>query len=220
MIKNILFDLDGTLANTALDLANALNAVRLSYELPELPINVIRPTVSLGANAMIKLGFGFEEGHPEFEKIHRKFLHHYSKNIAQETHLYEGMEEVLKRFERTNKTWGIVTNKSSWLTIPLLKALSLDKRAACIVCGDTVEHNKPHPAPIIHACKLIKSDPKSTIFIGDAKRDIEAGRKAGTKTVVALYGYIDENDNPKDWGADGMISSPYEIHAILDDVCK
>jgi phosphoglycolate phosphatase len=220
MIKNILFDLDGTLANTALDLANALNAVRLSCELPELPIDIIRPTVSLGANAMIKLGFGFEEGHPEFEEIRRKFLHLYSKNIAQETHLYEGIEEVLKKIERTKKTWGIVTNKSSWLTIPLLKALSLDKRAACIVCGDTVKHNKPHPAPIIHACKLIKSDPASTIFIGDAERDIEAGRKAGTKTVVALYGYIDENDNPKDWGADGMISSPHEIHAILDDVSK
>jgi phosphoglycolate phosphatase len=88
------------------------------------------------------------------------------------------------------------------------------------VCGDTVEHNKPHPAPIIHACKLIKSDPASTVYIGDAKRDIEAGRRAGTKTVVALYGYIDENDDPKDWGADGVISSPHEIHDILDDVCK
>ena len=103
MIKNILFDLDGTLANTALDLANALNAVRLSCELPELPIDIIRPTVSLGANAMIKLGFGFEEGHPELEEIRRKFLHLYSKNIAQETHLYEGMEEVLKKFECTKK---------------------------------------------------------------------------------------------------------------------
>jgi phosphoglycolate phosphatase len=220
MINNVLFDLDGTLADTALDLANALNAIRLSRKLPELSIDIIRPTVSLGANVMIKLGFGLEEGHPDFEKIRKKFLNLYSENIAQETHLYEGMEEVLETLESDKKTWGIVTNKSSWLTIPLLKALSLDKRAACIVCGDTIGYTKPHPAPVAHACKLIQSDPASTIFIGDAKRDIEAGLKAGTKTLVALYGYIDENDDPKSWGADGMISSPHEIHNILDELCK
>ena len=220
MIKNILFDLDGTLADTALDLTNALNSVRLSYELTELPTEIIRPTVSLGAAAMIKVAFNIEKEDPEFDEIHKKFLKCYSENIAEETKLFEGMEKVLERLENTKKTWGIVTNKSSWLTIPLLKALSLDKRPACIICGDTVGYTKPHPAPVIHACKKMKCDPTSTLFVGDAKRDIEAGIKAGTKTAVALYGYINESENPEDWGADRMIKSPYEIDTILDELSQ
>ena len=220
MIESILFDLDGTLADTAPDLAGALNAVRLSRNLPELPNKVIRPAVSLGAGAMIKVGFDIEEGHSDFEEIRENFLRIYSENIANKTKLFDGIEVVLSELENTKKTWGIVTNKSSALTIPLLKALSLDKRAACIVCGDTLEHTKPHPAPIIHACQQIQSDPALTVFVGDAKRDIEAGNKAGTKTVVALYGYINENDDPKKWGADGTITSPHEIHEILEELSK
>ena len=218
MIRNILFDLDGTLADTALDLTNAINKVRISFKLPELPIEIIRPTVSQGAKVMIKTGFGIEEEDPEFDKIRKEFLKIYSENIAEETKLFEGMEEVLEKIENTKKTWGIVTNKSSWLTIPLLKALSLDKRAACVVCGDTIGYTKPHPEPVIHACQKMKCEPTSTLFVGDAKRDIEAGIKAGTKTAVALYGYINESENPETWGADRMIESPYEIHAILDEL--
>ena len=169
---------------------------------------------------MIKVGFDIEEGHSDFEEIRENFLRIYSENIANKTKLFDGIEEVLSELENTKKTWGIVTNKSSALTIPLLKALSLDKRAACIVCGDTLEHTKPHPAPIIHACQQIQSDPALTVFVGDAKRDIEAGNKAGTKTVVALYGYINENDDPKKWGADGIITSPHEIHEILEELSK
>ena len=218
MIKNILFDLDGTLVDTALDLTNALNAVRLSYKLPELPIDTIRPTVSLGASMMIKVGFDVEVGDPEFDEIRKKFLKIYSENIAEETKLFEGMDAVLEKLDNNKKVWGIVTNKSSWLTIPLLKALSLDKRAECIVCGDTTEYTKPHPEPVIYACKQMHCDPASTIFIGDAERDIKAGVEAGTKTAVALYGYIDKNDNPKNWGADKMIKTPHEIHEILEEL--
>ena len=218
MIKNILFDLDGTLVDTALDLANALNAVRLSYKLPKLPIDTIRPTVSQGASVMIKVGFDVEVGDPKFDEIHKKFLEIYSENIAEETKLFEGMDAVLEKFDNNKKAWGIVTNKSSWLTIPLLKSLSLDKRAKCIVCGDTTEYAKPHPAPIIHACKQLHCDPSSTIFIGDAERDIKAGVEAGTKTAVALYGYIDKNDKPENWGALKMIRTPHEIHEILEEL--
>jgi phosphoglycolate phosphatase len=220
MIKSILFDLDGTLADTAPDLSNALNAVRLSYKLPKLPIETIRPTVSQGAGVMIKVVFGIDEDDPEFDVIREKFLNIYSDNIAEETNLFKGIEGVLKKLEDDKKIWGIVTNKSSWLTIPLLKALSLDKRSACIVCGDTTGYTKPHPAPIIHACKQLKCDPVSTLFIGDAERDIKAGIEAGTKTAVALYGYINETDNPENWGADRMIKSPDEIHKILDELSK
>ena len=220
MIKSILFDLDGTLADTAPDLSNAINTVRLSYKLPELPIDIIRPTVSQGASAMIKVGFGIDESNPEFDVIREKFLKIYSNNLSEETTLFRGMDGVLKKLEDDKKDWGIVTNKSSWLTIPLLKALSLDKRSACIVCGDTTEYTKPHPAPVIHACKELKCDPVSTLFIGDAERDIKAGIEAGTKTAVALYGYINETDNPENWGADVMIKSPDEIHKILNELSK
>jgi phosphoglycolate phosphatase len=219
MIEHILFDLDGTLADTADDLANALNAIRLKHDLAILPKEIIRPTVSLGGNAMIKLAFDLEEGDAGFDTIREEFLNNYRANIARETQLFEGMEKLLVSFENTNKPWGIVTNKPSWLTDPLLAAMSLDKRAACVVSGDTLEHRKPHPAPILHACKLMQSDPATTIYIGDAQRDIEAGRRAGTKTLVALYGYIDKDDDPASWCADGMVSSPHEISNKLSELC-
>ena len=209
MIEHILFDLDGTLADTANDLANALNAIRLQHGLTALPKEVIRPTVSLGGNAMIKLAFDLEEGDTGFEIIRDEFLNYYRANIAQETRLFDGMEKLLISLESENKPWGIVTNKSSWLTEPLLKALSLDERAACVISGDTLEEKKPHPAPIM------QSDPATTIYIGDAQRDIEAGRRAGTKTLIALYGYIDDDDDPADWGADDMVNNASEIYEKL-----
>jgi len=220
MIDCVLFDLDGTLADTADDLANALNAIRLKHNLTVLCREIIRPTVSLGGNAMIKLAFGLEEGDTDFEKIRDEFLNYYRANIAQETRLFDGMEELLLTLENENKPWGIVTNKPSWLTDPLVEAMSLDERAACVISGDTLEQRKPHPAPILHACKLMQSNPATTIYIGDAQRDIEAGRRAGTKTLVALYGYIDNDDDPTTWCADGMVSSPDEIHKKLSELCN
>jgi N-acetyl-D-muramate 6-phosphate phosphatase len=218
MIDNVLFDLDGTLADTAPDLANALNAIRLKHDLDKLPLELISPTVSLGGNAMIKLAFDLEEGEPGFDEIREQFLNHYLENIAAETRLFDGMEKVLDSLENNNKTWGIVTNKSAWLTMPLLEALSLDTRAACVISGDTLEQRKPHPAPILHACELIQSEPASTIYIGDAQRDIEAGRRAGTKTLIALYGYIDKDEDPNSWDADAMVSSPHEINDKLSEL--
>jgi N-acetyl-D-muramate 6-phosphate phosphatase len=215
MIDNVLFDLDGTLADTAPDLANALNAIRLKHNLEKLPLEVISPTVSLGGNAMIKLAFDLEEGDSGFDEIRDQFLNYYLEHIAEETRLYEGMEDLLRSLENNNKKWGIVTNKTTWLTTPLLEALSLDKRSACVVCGDTLEKRKPHPAPVLHACELIQAKPASTIYIGDAQRDIEAGNRAGTKTMVALYGYIEADEDPKNWNADIMVSSVYEINEKL-----
>ncbi|MBL1140571.1 MAG: HAD-IA family hydrolase [Proteobacteria bacterium] len=215
MINSILFDLDGTLADTAPDLAVALNAIRLKHGMEELSLDVISPTVSLGGNAMIKLAFNLEEGDIGFEEIREQFLNYYLDHIAEETRLYNGIKDLLASLENENKTWGIVTNKSTWLTTPLLEALSLDRRAACVVCGDTLEQRKPHPAPVLHACELIKAKPESTIYIGDAQRDIEAGNRAGTKTMIALYGYIEENEDPKSWDADAMVSSVQEINDML-----
>ncbi|MCG8379267.1 MAG: HAD-IA family hydrolase [Proteobacteria bacterium] len=218
MIDTILFDLDGTLADTAADLANALNDIRLLWNKPKLGLETIRPTVSLGGNAMIKLAFDLEEGDDGFDSVRTQFLNQYLENIAKETRLFDGMEELLRLIENENKTWGIVTNKSSWLTNPLIEALGLNGRASCVVSGDTTEHRKPHPAPLLHACELVRSKPETTVYIGDAQRDIEAGRRAGTKTLIALYGYIEEDEEPENWQADGMVSSPGEIQQKISEL--
>ncbi len=218
MIDTILFDLDGTLADTAADLANALNDIRLLRDKPKLGLETIRPTVSLGGNAMIKLAFDLEEGDDGFDSVRTQFLNQYLENIAKETRLFDGMEELLRLIENENKTWGIVTNKSSWLTNPLIEALGLNGRASCVVSGDTTEHRKPHPAPLLHACELVRSKPETTVYIGDAQRDIEAGRRAGTKTLIALYGYIEEDEEPENWQADGMVSSPGEIQQKISEL--
>jgi len=220
MIEHVLFDLDGTLVDTANDLANALNAIREIHNKPKLSKEIIRPTVSLGGNAMIKLAFDLEEGDAGFEIIRDEFLNYYRNNIADESHLFDGMEALLLMLENENIPWGIVTNKSAWLTDPLVNALSLDKHAVCVVSGDTLEQRKPHPAPILHACKLMGANPSTTIYIGDAQRDIEAGRRAGTKTLVALYGYIDAQDDPVSWGADGMVATAHEINSKLREICN
>lgn len=220
MIKHVLFDLDGTLADTAPDLANALNAVRETHQLEPLSLDTIRPTVSLGGAAMIKLAFGLEEQDDEFPAIRDEFLGYYRDNIANESTLFEGIEEVLQSLEAAQINWGIVTNKTTWLTTPLLKELQLDKRTRCIVCGDTTEYRKPHPAPIIHACELLQSQPVETVYIGDAERDIQAGRQAGTHTLIAMYGYIEENADPENWQADGMVHSPREINESIDALCR
>ncbi len=211
MIDTILFDLDGTLADTAGDLANALNAIRLQYDLPQLPHHVIRPVVSHGSIAMIKLAFNLPQESVEFETIRTEFLQYYRDHIANETRLFDGMEAVLQSIEDNHQRWGIVTNKPAWLTAPLLQALSLDKRAACAVSGDTLAYRKPHPAPILHACNLIQTNLMKTVYIGDTEADIQAGKRAGTKTLAALYGYLDEADQPANWQADGMVTHAIEI---------
>ena len=214
MIRAVLFDLDGTLADTAADLARALNAIRVKYARPALPLARIRPLVSLGGAAMLKLAFAVEPGDARFAGLRAEFLNCYAANIARETRLFEGMESVLNNIEARAK-WGVVTNKPAWLTDPLLRELRLDRRAACVVSGDTLAERKPHPAPVLHACRLIDVAPAETVFIGDAERDIEAGRGAGTRTLVAAYGYLADGAAPEDWRADGIVESPLEIKARL-----
>ena len=214
MIRAVLFDLDGTLADTAADLARALNAIRVKYARPALPLARIRPLVSLGAAAMLKLAFAVEPEDADFAGLRAEFLNCYAADIVRETRLFEGMESVLNNIEARAK-WGIVTNKPAWLTDPLLRELRLDRRAACVVSGDTLAERKPHPAPVLHACRLIGVAPAETVFIGDAERDIQAGRGAGARTLVAAYGYLADGAAPEDWRADGIVQSPLEIKARL-----
>ncbi len=219
MIKHVLFDLDGTLADTAPDLAYALNAVRQAHGMAPLPLDSIRPVISLGGPAMIKLAFDLKEEDEGFATIRDEFLNIYRENIAIDSALFDGMETVLNLLDKGNISWGIVTNKMTWLTLPLLKALQLDKRTNCIVCGDTTEFRKPHPQPVTHACGLLGAEPEQTVYIGDAERDIESGRRAGTKTVVALYGYIEKDSDPEQWQASAMVHNPLEINDIIDQLC-
>lgn len=210
-MRTVLFDLDGTLADTAPDLADALNKVREQRGLSPMSYDLIRPIVSHGANALIYLGFELEPGDDGFDEIREDLLHIYRENIANKTRLFPGMETVLAEIESNGLNWGVVTNKPSWLTEPLLRELELDQRAACIVSGDTTSKRKPDPEPMLFACQLAGSNSQECLYIGDAERDIEAGRRAGMTTLAALFGYIGEQDQPGQWGADGMIEQPQEI---------
>ncbi|MDA1108015.1 MAG: phosphoglycolate phosphatase [Proteobacteria bacterium] len=210
-LRTVLFDLDGTLADTAPDLAFALNAVLQEQDRAPLPFETIRPVVSHGGTALIRLGFEIEPGTAAFESLRLRLLDIYRDHLAQHTRLFPGIEELLGAIEQRGMNWGVVTNKPAWLTDPLLEQIGLSERAACVVSGDTVAERKPHPAPMLHACQLAGSEAHQCLYIGDAARDIEAGRRAGMKTLVALFGYIGEDEQPDSWGADGMIAHPADL---------
>jgi phosphoglycolate phosphatase len=210
-IRTVLFDLDGTLADTAPDLAFALNAVLQEQGRPPLPYENIRPVVSHGGIALIKHGFGIDETASEFQPLRQRLLDIYRDNIARETRLFDGMESLLEELEQRGLNWGVVTNKPGWLTEPLLEQLGILERAAAIVSGDTLPERKPHPAPMLLACEQSGSEAAQCLYVGDAERDIEAGRNAGMATLVALFGYLGENDHPETWQADGMVKTALEI---------
>ena len=211
-----MFDLDGTLIDTAPDLADALNAVRLEQGMTPLELTKIRSVVSLGGMAMIKLAFDISSKDAEFITLRQNFLDHYYQNIHKKTRLFDGMEVVLDTLENNNVNWGIVTNKPEWLTTPLLDKMQLSHRAMCVISGDTLPYSKPNPEPLLHACKLMDCPPSHAVYIGDAKRDIEAGNNAGMPTIIACYGYIEEDAVLNEWGATSMINSPLEIISLLN----
>jgi len=206
----LLLDLDGTLLDTAPDMGGALNLLRAEHGLEPLPGEVIRPVVSHGAMRLVALGFPEATG-DEFESLRLRFLELYAANLAVGTRLFPGFEAVLDQLEARRLPWGIVTNKPGWLTDPLLAALGLDRRAACAVSGDTLAERKPHPLPLLHAARLVGVDPGRCVYVGDAERDIQAGRAAGMTTVVAAYGYISDGEDPRAWQPHGVVNSPDEL---------
>jgi phosphoglycolate phosphatase len=212
----VLFDLDGTFADTAPDLHYALDQVLIGQGMQPLPFEQVRPAVSHGSQAMLKVGFGMEPGDRGYETLLQAFLDIYLHNIANRTRLFDGMESLLDQLEQRRIGWGIVTNKPAWLTDPLMAALGLSRRAVCVVSGDTTAFSKPHPEPILHACRLAGALPAHAIYVGDAQRDIEAGNRAGAKTLVALFGYLSEADRPETWAADGSVAHPLDILQWLD----
>ncbi len=210
-ITTVLFDLDGTLLDTAPDLAAALNTVLVENGREPLPYEAIRGVVSHGGMALIKLGFRLDESSPEFEPLRQRLLAIYRDNLSSRTRPFPGMTELLEQLEQSGLNWGVVTNKPAWLTEPLLQDLGLLERAACVVSGDTLDERKPHPAPMLHACELAGSRPEHCVYIGDARRDIEAGRNANMHTLVALFGYFLDADKPHEWQADGMLETPRDL---------
>lgn len=212
----VLFDLDGTLADTAPDLAFALNQTLRHFGRPSLPYEHIRPVVSHGGIALIRLGFGLAPEDPTFEARRQYLLDIYRNNLCRETRLFPGMPEVLDTLEERGVLWGVVTNKPAWLTDPLVQALGIDKRTPAIVSGDTCKRRKPHPDPIHHACQLLGPAAGNCWYVGDAGRDMQAGQAAGCLAIGATFGYIHPDDPVADWDSDLDIDSPQGLIDLLD----
>jgi len=215
-IKTILFDLDGTLLDTAPDMTNALNLLLAEEGKAPLSHELCRDYVSHGSVAMITLGFGEAQADDkqslaEFERRRLRFLDIYEKNLCVDTTLFNGMDETLQFLEENDFHWGIVTNKPAFLTLPLLEELKLHERACSIVSGDTLAERKPDPAPLYLAANQCGTLATECIYVGDAQRDIEAGQRANMQTLLASYGYIDESQTPIEWGANGIVEYPQEI---------
>lgn len=211
----IFFDLDGTLVDTAPDLGLALNMQRERHGLPAMPQDEIRPFASHGSRGLLSVGFGLTPEHSNFAAMRAEYLELYDQVFTRSPVLFEGIAELLNAIEKKNLRWGIVTNKPRRFSEPLLKAIKLDRRSACLVCGDDAPRVKPHPDTLLLAAKRTAAIPTDCIYIGDAERDVQAGIAAGMRTVVALYGYIAKTDKPEEWGADFLIERPSEIMPII-----
>ncbi len=216
-VRGVLFDLDGTLADTAPDLGFALNQQRLARGMPELPIEAVRSQASSGARGLLKIGFGIEPGHSGYEAMRDEFLNIYEENLARSCRLFPGIAALLEQIERRRLRWGIVTNKAERFTFPLLRALTLFERAACVICGDTTPNPKPHPAPMFAAAEKLGVPARQCVYVGDDERDVQAGHAAGMPVVVARYGYLGNGTPPEQWGADGFIDTPSDLLGVLFD---
>lgn len=214
-IKAVLFDLDGTLIDTAPDMAAALNHIVTEEGLDPLPLEQIRPHVSRGGLALTQLAFNAHRQEHEIEPLRLRFLDHYLNNIAIHSSLFEGYEEVLEKLEQRNILWGVVTNKPGWLTDPLMQQLDLETRSAVTISGDTTQQRKPHPLPLTTAAQIINTACEQCIYVGDDPRDITAGNAANMTTVIAKYGYITDSSDFDSWQADYSIEHPEQLLDLL-----
>ncbi len=214
-IKAVLFDLDGTLVDTAPDLAAALNHVLRTEGLPELPLASIRPHVSKGGLALIRLAFGAIRDEVELEPLRQRLLDYYAAHIADESALFDGCDDMLLQLEQQSIPWGIVTNKPGWLTEPLLQRLQLTQRSAVTISADSTAQKKPHPLPLQTAAQRIGVSPQQCLYAGDDERDIQAGNAAEMTTVIARYGYILPDAALETWQADAIIDQPEQILNLL-----
>jgi phosphoglycolate phosphatase len=213
--RAVLFDLDGTLLDTAPDFAYALNQLLQARSMPPLPDAEIRALVTDGSAGLVARAFGCTAEDPLFEPIRAEFLAVYRDNLSRHTRPFPGIETVLARLGEAGIPWAVVTNKPSTYTTPLLRDMNLSPAPGAVICPDHVIHTKPHPEAILLACTQLGVAPDATVMIGDHRRDIDAGLSAGTRTVAAMYGYIDASENPADWNAHHRIASAHELHDLL-----
>lgn len=211
----ILFDLDGTLVDTAPDLGYALNIQRERHGLSALPEQVIRPFASHGSRGLLSVGFNLKPEDASFLDMRDEYLNIYDEVFTRSPILFDGFAEVLSELESRKIPWGIVTNKPRRFSEPLVKAMQLHERVSCLVCGDDAPRPKPYPDTLFMACKMAGVDAQDCLYVGDAERDVQAGKAAGMKTVIALFGYIDKTDRPWEWGADSMIEQPADMLKLL-----
>jgi phosphoglycolate phosphatase len=211
----ILFDLDGTLADTAPDLGWAANALREAKGLAPLPLLTLRPYTSQGVRGLLSVAFDIAPGQAGYDDLARRFLALYADRLCVDTVLFEGVAELLDELEALGLAWGIVTNKRMRYTDPLVAQLGLTPRTNCVVSGDTTAEAKPSPLPVLHACQLLNCRPERTLYVGDDRRDIVAGNAAGCRTVAAAYGYLGDSGPALTWGAEWIIDQPADLLACV-----
>ena len=215
MIQSVLFDLDGTLLDTAPDLIGALNHLREGEGMPPVEVDKYRHFVSRGALGLISAGMPESSEHV-FEKRKSAFLGHYAENIYAQSRPFDGVNELLDELDQRAVPWGVVTNKMEYLTLPLLTAANLLHRAACVICGDTLQQSKPHAAPVLLACEILGVASTDTVMVGDDIRDLQAGNAAGTQTALAMYGYLEPGIMDRDLSRSYLIEKPDDVLEILD----
>lgn len=219
MIEAILFDLDGTLADTAPDLGAALNRLLIEEDKPPLTLQELRPHTSNGTRGLLGAGFGITHSDPAYADLVQRFLNHYESALYENTVLFPGIAELLVNLDIRSIRWGIVTNKPQRFTLPLIEGLGLRQRCSCIVSGDSASRPKPHPAPLLLACIAAQTHPSRSLYVGDDQRDIVAGHAAGMCTVAAAYGYLGVDEPVSSWQAHAIVTHPGQILGLLDDAC-
>lgn len=217
LVRGVLFDLDGTLIDSAPDLGAAVNRMRTLRGLAALADAELRPHASHGARGLVGAGFGVTPEQPEFPQLRDEFLACYADALCVRSVVFPGVPALLDTLDAAGVPWGIVTNKATRLTLPLLDALHLRRRAGCVVCGDTTARAKPYPDPLLAAADLLALPPTACVYVGDAERDVEAGNAAGMATLVARYGYIRQDEKPELWPAHGHLYSPLELLSWLPE---
>ncbi|MFV0478118.1 MAG: HAD family hydrolase [Parahaliea sp.] len=214
-MQAVLFDLDGTLIDTASEFVLVVQQLRTEHNLPPLPEERIRASVSSGATALVKLALAIDDNTPEFESKRRQLLDLYSQVLGTVARPYPGISELLAALVERGIGWGIATNKPRAYTEPLLAALNIQPAPGSVVCPDDVTECKPHPESLYLNCRQLGISPAAAIYIGDHRRDIEAGRRAGMRTIAALYGYIETGDDPANWGADLSVTDSRDLQTLI-----
>jgi len=214
-VQAVLFDLDGTLIDSAPDLGAAADKMRVDRGLPSLPAALYRPMAGAGARGMIDVAFGLTPEHANFAALREEFFSNYEQCLTQSTYAFDGVQELIAQLVALDLPWGVVTNKSSRFTDPLTRAMPLFVSACAVVSGDTTPHSKPHPEPLFEAARRLGIDPARCLYVGDDERDIVAGLAAGMGTVAATYGYLGEKSDPAQWGAHATINSPGALLQLL-----